>query len=185
MKRYRLLATFVAAFLVFALMTTVSTYATPRGRIPEVDSVEEPSVIRGLRDEVIRRDVGRRALGFTEADDMDREQIRIRRECKVVFDTAGGTPAEWTDKCPAGEAVKKPVDPSKAGYVFTGWYLDKDRYEFNEPVRKDVKLVAGWETTSDRDERSTAQGCRHKEWFVIIPAAGILTLIGGAWFHRR
>ena len=40
--------------------------------------------------------------------------------------------------------VGKPVDPVREGYVFTGWYLDGELYEFNTPVNSNIVLIAKW-----------------------------------------
>ena len=44
---------------------------------------------------------------------------------KVKFNTNGGTKFV-TKTVLDGEKVKKPKDPTKAGYVFTGWYSDAE-----------------------------------------------------------
>lgn len=40
--------------------------------------------------------------------------------------------------------VGKPVDPVREGYVFAGWYLDGELYEFNTPVKSNIVLIAKW-----------------------------------------
>ena len=40
--------------------------------------------------------------------------------------------------------VGKPVDPVREGYVFAGWYLDGELYEFNTPVNSNIVLIAKW-----------------------------------------
>ena len=41
--------------------------------------------------------------------------------------------------------VSKPADPTKDGYVFTGWYTEKDLFwDFNIPITRDLTLYADW-----------------------------------------
>ncbi len=49
-----------------------------------------------------------------------------------------------------GEVAKEPPKPTYEGYEFMGWYLDGKRYDFNEPVKKDINLEAKWEKISDK-----------------------------------
>lgn len=51
-------------------------------------------------------------------------------------------------KVKKGEAVAKPSNPSRSGYVFAGWYLDEEcnnAYDFASPVNSDLILYAKWE----------------------------------------
>ncbi len=43
-----------------------------------------------------------------------------------------------------GGIVGKPADPVREGYVFAGWYLDGELYEFNTPVKSNIVLIAKW-----------------------------------------
>ena len=44
----------------------------------------------------------------------------------------------------AGERVAKPADPEKDGYVFKGWLLDGEPYDFAHKLDSDIILVAAW-----------------------------------------
>ena len=44
----------------------------------------------------------------------------------------------------------KPKDPIREGYIFEGWYLDQQEYDFNNLVREDIVLKAIWK----KDERT-------------------------------
>lgn len=45
----------------------------------------------------------------------------------------------------SGGVIGRPVDPTRAGYTFAGWYMDDRReYNFNTPVTSDLTLHALW-----------------------------------------
>jgi uncharacterized repeat protein (TIGR02543 family) len=47
-----------------------------------------------------------------------------------------------------GEAVAKPADPKRDGYVFGGWYTDKELknvFDFATPIKADTTLYAKWD----------------------------------------
>ena len=61
----------------------------------------------------------------------------------VTFDDGNGNVSELEilSKCP----VDKPKNPIKIGYIFTGWYADGVKWNFDaNVVLKDLKLEAGW-----------------------------------------
>lgn len=43
-----------------------------------------------------------------------------------------------------GGIVGKPAAPVREGYVFAGWYLHGELYEFNTPVNSNIVLIAKW-----------------------------------------
>ena len=76
----------------------------------------------------------------------------------VDFDPNGGSPVPG-QKINHGDKADKPVDPTKDGYDFGGWYSDKELtkpYDFNSPVKGDLKLYAKWikKATPDGDKDS-------------------------------
>ena len=44
----------------------------------------------------------------------------------------------------AGETAIRPDDPTKTGYIFAGWYLGPDAYDFTGTVRANLTLTAKW-----------------------------------------
>ena len=41
-----------------------------------------------------------------------------------------------------GEKISKPLDPVKDGYIFTGWYIGEEEFNFETIVTSDITLVA-------------------------------------------
>ncbi len=67
--------------------------------------------------------------------------------CKVTFDAAGGSEVE-AQLVAGGSKVTRPADPTKEGYVFNGWALDGELFDFDKPVMQSITLVAVWEKQS-------------------------------------
>ena len=66
----------------------------------------------------------------------------------VTFDTNGGS-AVSKHTVTHNTAVTKPADPQKDGYVFAGWFADKElnnEYDFSAKVTKDITLYAKWDS---------------------------------------
>lgn len=65
---------------------------------------------------------------------------------RVKFDTQGGSSID--DQTPAsGSTVAKPVDPTREGYTFAGWFSDAactKAYDFATAVTADMTLYAKW-----------------------------------------
>lgn len=62
---------------------------------------------------------------------------------KIVFDTDGGSSIaaieieEW-------DSTNLPENPTKEGYIFVGWMLGDELYDFSQGVSDDITLRAGW-----------------------------------------
>lgn len=63
-------------------------------------------------------------------------------EFTVTFDSDGGS-AVAEQKLRNAPAVK-PVDPTKSGYDFAGWYLENTQYAFDTNVTENITLKAKW-----------------------------------------
>lgn len=59
----------------------------------------------------------------------------------VTFNSNGGTSID-PQTVQDGLTVRRPADPVKNDYVFDGWYLDNDQYDFNKLVTGDITLTA-------------------------------------------
>ncbi len=69
----------------------------------------------------------------------------------VVFDSRGGTALPAT-KVEDGKTIEEPDNPTREGYLFLGWYINEDRYDFSSEITSDLVLEAKWqklETQSD------------------------------------
>ena len=64
----------------------------------------------------------------------------------VTFNTAGGSQELEPQKVnyPYGRVKRPSPDPTRAGYQFYGWFIDKVAYDFSKPVTKDLRLTAHW-----------------------------------------
>ena len=60
----------------------------------------------------------------------------------VKFDANGGTKVNVIEVT-EGETVKEPTT-TRDGYVFAGWYLGNEKYDFTTPVTKSITLKARW-----------------------------------------
>ena len=61
----------------------------------------------------------------------------------VSFESMGGTFIN-SQTVSLQDKVKKPEDPTKAGFAFEGWELDGELYDFSVPIVKDIVLTAVW-----------------------------------------
>ena len=67
----------------------------------------------------------------------------------VTFDRNDGTAVQTTFVAD-GDPVAKPVDPTRAGYTFAGWYDGTDSWDFTTPVTTDLQLSAHWTVANYR-----------------------------------
>ncbi len=49
-----------------------------------------------------------------------------------------------TQKIKAKDKVIMPEEPQKEGFIFAGWYLDNEKFDFNTRVTKNIILEARW-----------------------------------------
>ena len=62
----------------------------------------------------------------------------------VTFDSDGGTPVE-AQRVESNKKAKEPTAPTRAGYIFEGWYHGNERWSFiGYVVTEDMTLVAKW-----------------------------------------
>ena len=71
----------------------------------------------------------------------------------VTFDSNQGTAVD-SQLVAVGDKVKKPADPTRKGYIFSGWFTDQDcakAYKFDAPVdgaQPELTLYAGWKAAT-------------------------------------
>ena len=71
----------------------------------------------------------------------------------VTFDSNQGTAVD-SQLVAVGDKVKKPADPTRKGYIFSGWFTDQDctkAYKFDAPVdgaQPELTLYAGWKAAN-------------------------------------
>ena len=67
---------------------------------------------------------------------------------QITFDSRGGTDVPVQNQM-YGELVEEPENPTREGYIFTGWYTDSSCYEQwdidTDTVQSDMTLYAGWQ----------------------------------------
>lgn len=51
----------------------------------------------------------------------------------------------------SSSGLVKPPEPKKEGYVFEGWYLDGEKFNFDTEITEDMILVARWSEVEDDD----------------------------------
>ncbi len=61
----------------------------------------------------------------------------------IKFNSNGGTSVA-SQKVKPNEKATEPEAITKHGYIFDGWYLDKNKYDFETPVTKNITLTAKW-----------------------------------------
>ena len=72
----------------------------------------------------------------------------------LTFDSDGGSAIAAIEVTGCG-VVEQPVNPTKEGYVFVGWELDGNPFNFTEEVCGDVELKAVWEEKDPESEYIT------------------------------
>ena len=78
----------------------------------------------------------------------------------VKFDSSGGTKVSDV-KVTDGDKVDEPTT-TRDGYVFDGWYLGNDKYDFSTPVTKAITLKARWNEAGKVTVTFVADGKTYK-----------------------
>lgn len=77
-----------------------------------------------------------------------RKHIQLGDEYTVTFNMNGQGKQIDPQTVVEGYTAEKPADPTKATYVFKGWYTQKtggQQFDFNTPITEDITLYARWE----------------------------------------
>ena len=105
---------------------------------------------------------GVQELGVEQHGDPDKRADRCRENayakiepgnCTVHFDAQGHGVAPADIQTTGGQPIKEPAEPVAEGYLFDGWYMEKEcinLFNFNLPVNKSsMTLYARWLKTCD------------------------------------
>ena len=65
-----------------------------------------------------------------------------------------------------GKKVAKPEDPEREGFVFLGWFLNDEEFDFETPITENIILVAKWEDASQMMNVTFMDGL---EEYLVIP----------------
>ncbi len=74
--------------------------------------------------------------------DLKLEAKYIKNEYTITFDGGNGTLNKIDVKYK--DQVKAPSNPTRENYVFSGWYLGSDEFDFNTKITSDLTLTAKW-----------------------------------------
>ncbi|MGI6090936.1 MAG: leucine-rich repeat domain-containing protein [Saccharofermentanales bacterium] len=78
----------------------------------------------------------------------DENQVELygntNQQAVITFDADGGTPVPDEQRVNKGEKATQPVDPSKAGFDFDGWYDGNNKWNFDNQVNENLTLKANW-----------------------------------------
>lgn len=106
--------------------------------------------------------------------------IILSTDCTVRFESNGGS--EIADQTVQyGEKITEPETPTRAGYVFDGWYRDIDRtapWDFDKDmVTGNMTLFAAWieEVVAPPTETPEEENCEY--WWLIVLGIMLLLLL--------
>ena len=84
-----------------------------------------------------------------DKDDKKEETTTKVTKYTVKFETDGGSKVA-SKTVEKNKTVKAPIDPTKDGYIFKGWYLGSTKYDFSKKVTKNITLTAKWEKIEEQ-----------------------------------
>lgn len=121
---------------------------------------------------------------LTSDNDLTLKLYYDLNEYKVEFDPQGGTPDPDDQTVKHGNKATKPkTNPTKDGYIFKYWYYidgkgDEVEYNFNDPVKSDIKLIAKWQkksNTTEKKDNSSIEGKQDNSLAdKVLPNTGII-----------
>ncbi len=62
---------------------------------------------------------------------------------KVKYNTDGGSKIEPTI-VKKGDVLSEPNNPTKDGFIFIGWYIQDELFDFKSEINKNITLTAKW-----------------------------------------
>ena len=73
------------------------------------------------------------------------------KEFEVTFDSNGGT-MDLYEIVKEGDTVEEPSTPKRKGYIFYGWYLDGEEFDFDTVITDNLTLKAKWKKCTSHSD---------------------------------
>ena len=105
----------------------------------------------------------------------------------VSFETYGGTMI-LAQTVNAGTTAVKPDDPAKEGFLFDGWYKDKElteTFDFQTPINADTTVYAKWTEPAEAVPAPAELVEKSLSWLWILLALVLSALGFGGWKLSR
>ena len=87
---------------------------------------------------------------------------------------------KFTQTVAKGGKATAPQEPTREGFVFDGWYLDGNEFDFSAPITSDITLTAHWKDASGgSDGKGDAKGVLSFVWivFALLAVISIVALV--------
>ena len=124
-------------------------------------------------------------INIRDKENLDEIESSLKQDkdlFTVEFDTNGGI-AINSLTVEKSSLVKIPDNPTRDGYNFVEWQLNGKKFNFNEAIESDIKLVAKWEkleindsnndkNNSSTDKNSNNENVNNNEFDDVIPDEG-------------
>lgn len=113
--------------------------------IVTTQSMSDKIAIGGFAGSVSNRSTLKNVLSDVEINLGLKHELDTPEEAKIKFELGYDNDRLAAENVAFGETVEEPKDPEREGYLFKGWYLGNDLYDFNSIVNHSFTLVAQWE----------------------------------------
>ena len=134
------------------------------GHCYDLQAITIPRSVKSIADDIFEGDTKITTIYYdgTESDwlklsngNSALEHLTVYYASNVSFNLNGhGETTPETQKVYTSKTATKLADPKSNGYIFTGWYTDKEctnPFDFNTAITKDITLYAGWEAIPDHE----------------------------------
>ena len=112
------------------------------------EKIEEDITLEAKWKEIVEEDNADDEIEDKEEEKDDEKSDEDVTKYTVKFDSDGGSKVA-SKTVEKNKTVKAPVDPTKDGYKFLGWYLGNTKYNFSNKVTKNIILKAKWEKVQE------------------------------------